>query len=312
MQRVRCLTLLAVLDSINSAGARIPHHLLPWLPLPSSSSLLLRPESATSLGGVRAVTPVTLLHCRGVWAPAEVTGCIFSQQRASTHVTVVSMVKLLSQTNDCNQRMNRKASAPCHNNLMCNSRLLADCSLISYAVMASCQAWGAGTAAALHHSLVQMAGWVLSSRWLHDLQFNSHAQWRHLVACGWNSCFAFFQVWTSTPADALKLTANTEPPVFNAWGNFNKAAGTILELVQLVHAVLIICFFFDTVGTFRRWAALTARTAPPRKQSGKTTSLWSQREPMGLKREWVLCGTKLWCVGNNRCTCCLRGCVMSF
>lgn len=153
MQRVRCLTLLAVLDSINSAGARILHHLLPWLPLPSSSSLLLRPESATSLGGVRAVTPVTLLHCRGVWAPAEVTGCIFSQQRASNHVTVVSVVKLLSQTNDCNQRMNRKASAPCHNNLMCNSRLLADCSLISYAVMASSQAWGAGTAAALHHSL---------------------------------------------------------------------------------------------------------------------------------------------------------------
>lgn len=33
MQRTRRLTLLAVLDSINSAGARILHHLLPWLPL---------------------------------------------------------------------------------------------------------------------------------------------------------------------------------------------------------------------------------------------------------------------------------------
>lgn len=67
MQRTHCLTLLAVLDSINSAGARILHHLLPWLPLPSSSSsLLLHPESATSTGGVRAVAPVTLLHCGGV------------------------------------------------------------------------------------------------------------------------------------------------------------------------------------------------------------------------------------------------------
>lgn len=66
MQRTRRLTLLAVLDSINSAGARTLHHLLPWLPLPSSSSLLLHPESATSMGGVRAVTPVTLLHCGGV------------------------------------------------------------------------------------------------------------------------------------------------------------------------------------------------------------------------------------------------------
>lgn len=316
MQRIRCLTLLAVLDSINSAGARILHHLLPWLPLSSSSSsplLLLRPESATSLGGVRAVTPVTLLHCGGVWAPAEVTGCIFSQQRASNHVAVVSVVKLLSQTNDCNQRLNRKASAPCHNYLMFNSRLLADCSLIRGVVMASGQALRAGTAAVLHHSL-----WF---RWQAGFCAPGNCMTcsltRMLSEDTWwpveeKAALHFFQVWMLTPA--LKLTANTAPPVCSAWGNLDKAAGTIHKLAQLSLCCahnLFLFLFFDTVGTFRRWAALTARTALPRKQSGKTTSPWSQRAPMGSKREWVSCGTRLWCVASSLCTCCLRSCVVS-
>lgn len=161
-----------------------------------------------------------------------------------------------------------------------------------------------------------MAGWVYSSRPLHDLQFNSHAQWRHLVACGSNSYFAFFpQVWLSSPADTLKLTTSTKPPAFKGWGNFSICRDNSGNC-HLVFAVLI-CFvflkyiFMYAVGTFRRWAALTARTARPRKQSGRTTSPWSQREPMGLKRECVSCGTKLWCVCSVLCARCLHGVVMS-
>lgn len=84
--------------------------------------------------------------------------------------------------------------------------------------------------------------------------------------------FFFFKLVRGSPADALKLTANTETPVYlRPGGDFSQAAGTMLKCVQSVCAVLVIPFS-DSVGTSKRWAALTARTAPPRKQSGRTTS----------------------------------------
>lgn len=120
----------------------------------------------------------------------------------------------------------------------------------------------------------------------------------------------------SSPADALKLSACTTPPAFKAWGNFCKAAGTFLEIVTksllCLYVVVVFFLFMYSVGTFRRWAALTARTAHPRKQSGETTSLWSQRGPTGLRREWVSCGTRLWCVCRSLCARRPRSCATSF
>lgn len=57
------------------------------------------------------------------------------------------------------------------------------------------------------------------------------------------------------------------------------------------------------VGTCRWWAALTAPTAPPRKQSGRRTSPWSLREPTVWRRGWVSSGTRLWWVVARVCVC---------
>lgn len=49
-----------------------------------------------------------------------------------------------------------------------------------------------------------------------------------------------------------------------------------------------------------RWPpALRLASPQRRKLSGKTTSLWFQREPMGLKRGCLWCGTELWYVLNS-------------
>lgn len=137
-----------------------------------------------------------------------------------------------------------------------------------------------------------LTGWFLCPRPLHDLHFNSHAQWRHLVAnsrnvylCVHQDClnvnFALkfadkFFNWSSDCEDWAACIQE-----FRA---FQNSTGKNITFDRLITVVLRACwssFFFciDTVGTSRWWAVLTARTALPRKPSAKMTSPWSRREP---------------------------------
>lgn len=69
--------------------------------------------------------------------------------------------------------------------------------------------------------------------------------------------------------------------------------------------------YLNTVGTSRWWAAPTARTALPRKQSVKMTSPWSQREPVEWRREWGSSGTRPWWAMRTFCVC-LCSCQFEF